>query len=112
MIDKIKLTLAVLILGVGIAAFYYFADRPDLVRVGALLGAFIVAFAVAMTSAQGKAAWQFAKSADTERRKVVWPTNKETMQVTMVVMGLVVVIALFLWFVDWLLAMGVQALTG
>ncbi|MDO9482457.1 MAG: preprotein translocase subunit SecE, partial [Hydrogenophaga sp.] len=47
-----------------------------------------------------------------EAKKVVWPTRKETIQMTGVVMAFVVVMALFLWAVDsilmWLvkLAMG------
>ena len=110
--DKLKLGLAVLILAGGIGAFYYLGDKPDLVRVGAMLGAAVLAVVVAMQSAQGKAAWEFAKGSRMELRKVVWPSNKETMQVTLVVLGLVILIALFLWLVDWILLEGVQALTG
>jgi len=110
--DKVILAISVLILAVGMGAFYYFGDKPDLIRVGALLGAGLVAVAVAMQSAQGKAAWEFAKGSRVELRKVVWPTNKETMQMTLVVVVMVVLIAAFLWVVDWGLLKAVQALTG
>ena len=45
----------------------------------------------------------FAQESWTEAKKVVWPSRKETIQTTMVVFGLVFVMALFLWAVDWIL---------
>jgi preprotein translocase subunit SecE len=67
---------------------------------------------VAATTAQGKAAWEFAADARVELRKVVWPTRKETVQMTLVVVVMVIVVAIFLWIVDWGLIKAVQALTG
>lgn len=110
--DKLILAVSVLILGIGIGAFYYFADKPDLIRVASLLAAGIFAVAVAMQSAQGRAAWEFAKGSRVELRKVVWPTNKETMQMTLVVIVIVILIALFLWIVDWGLLKAVKALAA
>jgi preprotein translocase subunit SecE len=112
MADKLKLIFAVLIVAIGIGAFYYLGDKPDLVRVLTLLAAGAVAVAVALQTTQGKAAWEFAKGARLELRRVVWPTNKETMQVTLVVFVLVVLVSLFLWAVDWGLLKLVQTLTG
>lgn len=112
MIDKIKLLLSVLIAIAGVAAFYYLADRPEWMRLASLLGAIAVAVIVAVQSGPGKAAWEFAKGSRVELRKVVWPSNKETIQVTLSVFGIVTLVALFLWAVDWMLAQGVQALTG
>ena len=48
----------------------------------------------------------------TETRKVVWPTRKDTTQTTIVVFGMVVVVSLFLWVVDALLALVVQSVIG
>jgi len=112
MADKLKLILAVLIVVIGIGGFYYFGDKPDLVRVLALLAAAAMAVVVALQTAQGRAAWEFAKGARVELRRVVWPSNKETMQVTLVVFVLVVLVALFLWMVDWGLLKLMQTLTG
>ena len=42
----------------------------------------------------------FAKDASVEARRVVWPTRKETTQVTLTVFAFVVVMAIFLWLVD------------
>ena len=112
MADKLKLVLAVLIVVGGIGGFYYFGDKPDLVRVATLLAAGALAVAVAMQTAVGTAAWEFAKGSRQELRKVVWPAHKETVQMTLVVSALVVLVALFLWFVDWGLLKIVRALTG
>ncbi|WP_320412199.1 preprotein translocase subunit SecE [Candidatus Magnetaquicoccus inordinatus] len=48
----------------------------------------------------------------TEARKVVWPTRKETTQTTIVVFSMVVLVSLFLWVVDALLALVVQWVLG
>jgi preprotein translocase subunit SecE len=48
----------------------------------------------------------------TELRKVVWPTRKETTQTTLVVMGVVALVALFLWMVDGILSWVVRLLLG
>jgi preprotein translocase subunit SecE len=42
----------------------------------------------------------FAKESVRETKKVVWPTRKEATQITMVVFGFVLVMAIFLWGTD------------
>ncbi len=110
--DKLTLTLAVLIVAVGIGGFYYFGEQPTFMRVAIILVAMGIAVAVAMQGATGRSAWEFTKGARAELRKVVWPSNKETMQMTLVVFGMVVLIAVFLWVVDWGLLKIVRALSG
>jgi preprotein translocase subunit SecE len=112
MADKIKLLVAVLLVIVGVAGFYFFADAPTVVRVLSVIGGVVLAAVVAGLSSPGRQFFRFALDARDEARKVVWPTRKETIQMTGVVMAFVVVMALFLWAVDgvlmWLvkLAMG------
>jgi preprotein translocase subunit SecE len=110
--DRIKLVLAVLALAAGIGGYYYLGDKLLLVRVVVLLGAAIVTVVIAMQTELGRAAWTFAKESRQEIRKVVWPSRKETVQVTLVVVAMVVAAALFLWIVDWGLLAAVKALTG
>ncbi len=43
---------------------------------------------------------RFFRELRAELRKVVWPTKKETMQYTMIVVSTVAVISLFIWVVD------------
>jgi len=112
MADKIKLLVAVLLVIAGLAGFYFFADAPTVVRVLSVIAGVVLAGVVAGTSSSGRQFFRFALDARDEAKKVVWPTRKETIQMTGVVMAFVVVMALFLWAVDgvllWLvkLAMG------
>ncbi len=112
MADKLKLALSILILAGGIGAFYYFGDRPAIVQWGVLLAGIGVAVGVAALTAPGRAAWEFSKAARVELRKVVWPTRKETMQMTLVVFAMVVLIAVFIWVLDWALHKTITVITG
>jgi preprotein translocase subunit SecE len=110
--DRIKLVVAVLALAAGIGGYYYLADKTLLLRVVVLLGALAVAVAIAMQTELGRAAWEFTKESRQELRKVVWPSRKETTQMTLVVVAMVVIVSIFLWLVDWGLLAAVKALTG
>ncbi len=99
-IDKVKLLAAISIVVAGIAGFYVLEGTSDLIRVGLLIIGVIAAAAVALTSAPGQNAWEFAKSARVEFRRIVWPTRKDTVQTTLIVIVMVVLIGLFLWLLD------------
>ena len=112
MADRIKLIVAILLVGGAIGAFYYYSDQSLLVRVLGLLAVIGVAVGIGLTTSAGKGAWNFSKEARTEVRRVVWPTRKETTQTTLLIFASVVVVGLFLWGLDSLLLWGVQMLTG
>jgi len=59
-----------------------------------------VASAVAWQTGPGQQFFGFAKEATAEARKVVWPSRKETLQMTGAVFAFVVTMALFLWLTD------------
>jgi preprotein translocase subunit SecE len=99
-IDIAKLTLAVLLVAAGIAAYYWFSDMTLALRVLAVLGGIVAGLAVGYLSAPGREFAQFANEAIGEVKKVVWPTRKETTQTTAAVFAFVVVMALFLWLTD------------
>jgi preprotein translocase subunit SecE len=100
MADKIKLLIAFLLVVAGIAGYYMLGDLPTVVRVLSVLGGLIAGGVVAGMSAPGKRFFAFARDSKDEAKKVVWPTRKETMQMTGVVMVFVIVMAIFLWAVD------------
>lgn len=108
--DTVKLLLALLILLAGIAGFYYFPDESLLYRVLGLLAMVGVAIGVSVTTAKGRGLIAFLGTSRTEVRKMVWPTRAETMQTTLMVFIMVVILAIFLWFVDMLLGAGVKML--
>lgn len=110
--DKIKFGLAVLVVGAALGGFYYYADQSLLLRVIGLLAAAGVATAIVLQTAAGQQAWTYFGEARTEVRKVVWPTRKETVQTTLVVMVMVFIVALILWIFDSILTWVVKMLMG
>jgi preprotein translocase subunit SecE len=112
MVDNIKLVVAALLVAAGIAGFYVLSDMPTVVRVVSVLAGLATAAGVAWFTAPGRQFYAFSQESVTEARKVVWPTRKETMQMTGVVAAFVVVMALFLWMVDGSLTWIVRLLMG
>jgi preprotein translocase subunit SecE len=112
MADKIKIAVAVLLLIAGLAGFYYFGDRPAIVRLASILAGLAAASVLFWTTAPGKQFHVYAQESIAETRKVVWPTRKETIQTTGIVFAFVVIMALFLWAVDGSLLFIVKRLIG
>jgi len=112
MLDKLKLGLSILIIGVGISGFYLLADSPQVMRVVAFIVALVLAALVAWTSEPGKMFVKYSRESVVETKKVVWPTRKETMQSTGLVLAFVFVMAVFLWGVDTILAWLIRLLLG
>jgi preprotein translocase subunit SecE len=98
--DKTKVGLAVCAAVAGVVGFYLLAGQSTLVRSGALLAGLLVAIALLWTSLSGQGFLAFAKESIRETKKVVWPTRKEAMQITGVVFGFVLLMAIFLWGTD------------
>ena len=112
MINKIKLLVAFLLLAAGIAAFYLLADKATILRILAVLAGLGAAIAVLWTTPVGQQSLTFIGESVVEARKVVWPTRKETVQTTLVVFVLVVIMAAFMAVVDIGFAYMVQWLMG
>ncbi len=111
--DKIKFLLALLVVVGAIGGFYYYADDyAAWMRALAMIAALGVAAAIMLQTAAGRQAYAFFGDARTEARKVVWPTNKETVQTTVVVLVMVVLVAALLWLFDLFLTWAVKLLTG
>lgn len=110
MADKIKVIFAALILAAGFVGYYYLVDLHATVRVGIVVGMTVVAMIVALQTAKGRSIWAFVQDSRTEVRKVVWPTRQETVQMTITVIIMVIVVALILWGFDSFLAWLVKAL--
>jgi len=98
--DTLQLTVALMIIIGAVVGFYYYAEVPQIARVGGLLAAVGISVAIALRTERGRTTASFVKEAQIEVRKVVWPTRQETVQTTLVVMVVVVIIAIFLWLLD------------
>jgi len=104
--------LALLVVAGAIGLFYYFEGYSLLLRVIGLLAALGVSAAIAMQTAIGRRTWEFVGDSKMEVRKVVWPSRQETIQTTLVVFVMVLIMALVLWFFDMGLMAIMRALTG
>jgi len=112
MADKIKLFVAFLLVGAGIEGYYYLHDSAAVLKLASILAGLLLAAGVAWTSEPGKRFFAFGRDSVAESKRVVWPTRKETLQTTAVVIAFAVVMAMFLWGVDASLLMVVNKLMG
>jgi len=111
-LDTLKLAVAVTLLVAGIWGFYFFASYSLLLRVIVLLMIAAGASAIALTSGPGRKLWRFASDSRMEVRRVVWPTRQETIQTTLVVIVMVLILGILLWLFDTLLMSILRLLTG
>lgn len=110
--DTIKLAAAGALVLAGLVGFYYFEGQSLLLRViGLLIIAGLAAFVIYQTDL-GRRTVSFFQDARTEVRKVVWPSRAETTQTTVTVFIIVVIVGIFLWLFDMLLAFLFRAVTG
>ena len=112
MADKIKLGIAFLLIAAGIAGFYALQESAAVIKLAAVLLGFALAAGVVWTTEPGKRLFAFGRESVDEAKRVVWPTRKETIQTTAVVLLFAVVMALFLWAVDASLLVLVNKMMG
>ncbi|MBT3060527.1 MAG: preprotein translocase subunit SecE [Candidatus Thiodiazotropha sp.] len=111
-LDTAKLVLAVGIIVGGIYAFYYLDSYSQLLRVLGLLALVAVAAFITYQTAVGRTVWEFASASRIEVRKVVWPSRQETVQTTLIVFVMVLIMGIVLWLFDMMLGAILKALTG
>jgi len=92
--------LAVLIVVAALVLYYTLADQSLLLRLAVLFGGIATAVLIVAISPDGRRFIAYSKDSWYEVKKVVWPTRKETSQMTLVVFGFVLIMSLFLWFAD------------
>ena len=100
-LDPIWLLLATAVIVAGIYGYYHFEEMASTpVRTGLTLLVIGIGVLIFGQSSQGRSMFRFVKEADIERRKVVWPTRTETIQTTIMVIVVTIIIALLLWGID------------
>ena len=98
--DKAKLAVVAALVVASVAGFYLLSKQGAVAQWAALIVGLLVAVGVFLVSEPGRQFVAFARDAWREVKKVVWPTRKETLQMTAYVFAFVVIMALFLWFTD------------
>ena len=98
--DKLKLFAVAALVIAGIAGFYLLAKQGAIAQWAVLIVALLAAVTVFLVSEPGKQFVGFAKDSWREVKKVVWPSRKETLQMTAYVFAFVVIMSLFLWMTD------------
>ncbi|MDH6153759.1 preprotein translocase subunit SecE [Polynucleobacter sphagniphilus] len=92
--------LAALVVVAALVLYYTLIDQSMLIRLVVLFGGIAAAVLVVALSQDGRRFIHYAKDSWYEVKKVVWPTRKETTQMTLVVFGFVLIMSLFLWIAD------------
>jgi len=111
-LDTVWLAAAVALLLGGMVGYYWLHAQPMPLRVATVVGGLALGAGAFALSAQGRALLQFALASRVELRKMVWPTVPETRTTTLVVFVFVVLLGLFFWVIDWLLAFATRHLLG
>ena len=99
-VDKVKMTLAVLVIVAGIVGYSMLEGQPTIVRSGVFVGSLIVAAVIAWFSEPGRRTLGFGRDSYNEVKRVVWPTRKEATQMTGIVFVFVAAMGILLWIVD------------
>ncbi|CAM3750922.1 preprotein translocase subunit SecE [Polynucleobacter antarcticus] len=92
--------LAALVVVAALVLYYTLADQSLVIRLAVLFGGIAAAVLIVAISPDGRRFIAYSKDSWYEVKKVVWPTRKETNQMTLVVFGFVLVMSLFLWIAD------------
>lgn len=104
--DLVLVTLAAICAVAGVIAFSLLTEQVLAVRLGALAAGLAAGVVLAWFSPTGKRFLNYGRQSWEELRRVVWPTRKETLNTTGLVMAFVVVIAFFLFVCDKLIEWG------
>ena len=111
--DNMFWAAGLLVLLAGVVGFFHFAGEVmTLFRVLGLLVALLVASLIVGRTERGREMFGFVREADVERRKVVWPTRQETLQTTLMVLVITIIVAILLFFMDTLFGWLVRRLIG
>ncbi len=111
-LDWLKWLVALILLLAGVVANYYYSEISMLWRTPAWFLVLAVAGAIISKTQKGQWVIEFFRDSRMELRKVVWPTREETMQTTLMVAVMVIVLALLLWGMDSILLWLIGWLTG
>lgn len=110
--DKVRYVVAVGVLLASLVAYYFFSELPLAARVAVMLVGVAIAAGLVWTTTKGLSVRKHLHDTRREVAQVVWPSREQTIRMTLIVFGAVVVVGGFLWLIDMFFLWGVQVLTG
>lgn len=111
-LDSLKWLVVVALCAVAVVGNQYFAAESILYRVVGVLVVAAIALFVAAQTAKGRSMITLGREARAEIRKVVWPNRQETIQTTLIVVAVVLVMGLILWGLDSLFGWAISIIVG
>ncbi|MCY3857460.1 MAG: preprotein translocase subunit SecE [Gammaproteobacteria bacterium] len=112
LLDRVKWLGVFAVLTAGVIGNWYFGETSLLLRALVLVGLALLALYLLYLTKRGKQLWELANLSRAEIRRVVWPTREVTLQTTLIVIALILVVALILWGLDSALSWGVKQAIG
>jgi preprotein translocase subunit SecE len=111
--DTAKLVAAIISVIGGVVAYYVLKSRPEAWAPWvAMIGGMLLGVLLFTFSRYGSNFWQFVLESRVELRKVFWPSRKETMNTTVIVLVFVAIASTFFWILDLILAFTTKFFTG
>ena len=111
-LDSLKWLVVVALAAVAVIGNQYFSAESILYRVVGVLVVAAIALFVAAQTEKGRAMIVLGREARAEIRKVVWPNRQETIQTTLIVVAVVLVMGLILWGLDSLFGWAISIIVG
>ena len=111
-LNAFKWLAALLLVSAAVVGNGFFEDQPLLYRVVGVVVFVGLGLWVSATTYKGKEFLGLLKESRIELRKVIWPSRQETVQTTLGVAAMVLVVALILWGLDTALGWAVSSLIG
>lgn len=110
--DAVKYLAAVGVLVATLIGYYTYDAAHAVVRVLGLVAGAAISLFIFYQTAKGRSWFQYLNLAKREVRQVVWPTRPETVQMTLIVFVVVILMGIFLWLIDMFFLWAVKLLTG
>lgn len=111
-LDWLKWVAAFFLLLAGVLANQYYSELSMPLRLLGWLTVVVIAGFILSRTRKGRWVVGFFRDSRMELRKVIWPTREETIQTTLVVAVVVLILGMALWGIDGLLVWIIGWLTG
>ncbi|MBM7073277.1 preprotein translocase subunit SecE [Shewanella sp. OPT22] len=111
-LDIVKWGVAVILVAAAVVGNQFYSEESVLIRAIAVIVAFAIAGFIALQTVKGKRALEFAREAQIEVRKVIWPTRQEALNTTFIVLAATAILAVILWLLDMGLLKVINFITG